>query len=349
MKPTLRSICTLTITIGLLSSLPGTASAQSACSIAKGDLARNPFSRASAHHRPIGAGASYASATHASTRDWRKAQHFNINAGWPWGVHMVAAGSGDPIRSVGAGRCGNSSNLPVAVRIPSGAAINASHCNDGNIVIHDQTRNTAHHFRQYHWNGGRPVAGQYREIDPRGLGHGTRMGQRLGTSASGVSASFGILRGFEINTRGHKIQHALQMVLPRLRGCKIMLSRNIVLPATDRDRTATQSGNNTGNIPYGGLLALPPSVDLNKLGLSEPGRRLAEAIRDYGIYAVDGGGCNAGALRADQTVSSAIRTQLRNDIRKIHPHIRLVLNNNVLGSATAGGGAARAPNCAYNS
>ena len=114
-----------------------------------------------------------------------------------------------------------------------------------------------HHLRQYNYNDGAPTAGQHRLVDTRGLGHGTRMGQRLGTSASGVAAPFGLLRGHEVNTPGHAINHAMQMVLPRIAGCKIMLSRDIVLPATDRDGTATNIGNNTGNIPYGGLLAFP--------------------------------------------------------------------------------------------
>jgi hypothetical protein len=47
------------------------------------------------------------------------------------------------------------------------------------------------------------------------LGHGTRRGERVGTSASGVAAMFGPLRGHEINTPGYRIEHALQMVLPR--------------------------------------------------------------------------------------------------------------------------------------
>ena len=344
------SACLLALSLGLVTVTSDRAFAQSACSTPKSDLSRNPFNRASAHHRPIGTGAVYASATHRATLDWRKAGHFGINAGAPWGVHMMTASRTDPIRSVAPRSCSiNHSNLPVAVRLPNEhAAVNADHCRDGNFVVFDQTTNTAHHLRQYDWNNGRPVAGQYRTIDPRGLGHGTRMGQRLGTSASGVAASFGVLRGFEMNTPGHRIEHALQIVLPRIQGCRIMLSRDIVLPATDRDQTATAAGNNTGNIPYGGLLALPPSVNIASLNLSEPGRRLAEAIRNYGIYAIDGGGCNAGALRADQTVSASIRSQLRSDIAKIYPHIRLVLNNNVLGSPTAGGGTALARNCAFD-
>ena len=78
------------------------------------------------------------------------------------------------------------------------------------------------------------------------------------------------------------------------------------------------------------------------------GRRLAEAIQDYGIYVVDTGGCGSGAIRADQHVNSGTLAALKRDIPKIYRHVRMVLNNNVLGSPTAGGGTPRAPNCAFD-
>lgn len=350
-----RGVLSLVVVAWTISQIGG-ASAQAVCSGNRSDLFQNPFSRASAHHRPIGTGAVYASATHAATLSWRKAAHFNINAGAPFGVHMVLTGPGDPIRSIAAkATCDRVVNLPAAVRLPAGGLVtniqtSPSGCPDGDIVVHDSTTGVGHHLRQYNHNGGNPTAGQYRTVNVRGLGHGTRPGERIGSYATGIAAPFGLLRGHEINTPGRTIQHALQIVLPRKpgTGCNIMLSRTILLPATSADGNANSPGNNTGNIPYGGLLALPPAVNLNSLGLSEPGRRLAEAIRNYGIYVVDGGGCAAGAIRSDQTVSSTIRNQLRTDIRKIYPHIRLVLNNNVLGNPVAGGGTPLAPNCAFD-
>ena len=337
----------------LVLSQASAAYAQSACS-AGSDHFLNPFNKNSAHHRPIGTGATYAPGWAASSKDWLKAAHFTLNIGAPWGVTMIDTVETDPIVTVGGvAPCGRVSGLPVDIRLPVSGLITrievgASGCQDGNIVVHDKVSDEMHHLRQYNYNEGSPTAGQYRLVDTKGLGHGTRMGQRLGTSASGVAAPFGLLRGHETNTPGHAINHAMQIVLPRIAGCKIMLSRNIVLPATDRDGTATNTGNNTGNIPYGGLLALPPTVSLTSLGLSEPGLRLAQAIRDYGIYAVDGGGCNAGALRTDQEVNEATAKLLRADIKKFHRYIRLVTNNDVLGSPVAGGGEARAPNCAFD-
>ena len=64
---------------------------------------------------------------------------------------------------------------------------------------------------------------------------------------------------------------------------------------------------------------------------------------------MDGGGCNAGALHEPtRTVNANTAKLLRADIRKFHRYIRLVTNNDVLGSPVAGGGEALAPNCAFD-
>jgi hypothetical protein len=334
---------------------PSVGLAGAGCSSSRSDLFLNPFSRASAHHRPIGTGALYASATAASTRDWKRASQLYINNGTPHGVDMVATTSSDPIRSIAAkAYCMAVKGLPIAVRLPrSGLVTNIqpspSGCRDGDVAIFDRTNGVGSSLRQFDWRNGNPAAGQYRSIDFRGLGHGTKLGDRVGFFATGIASPFGLLRGFELNTPGRKIEHALQIVLPSKPGCAMMLSRNIVLPATDRDGSATSGSNNTGHIPYGGLLAIPRGVNLDGLHLSEAGRRLAEAVRNYGLYVVDAGGCGSGAIRSDQGISKAQIDRLLPDIRKFYPYVRLVLNNNVLGSPVAGGGTPLAPNCAYNS
>jgi hypothetical protein len=352
-SPICRAATWTALALALATTAPPAVAA--ACSASK-DLFLNPFNARSAHHRPIGTGARYAGDDHPATRDWLQAAHFNVNAGTPWGTSVAATTADDPAMTIEPQAfCDKVSNVPVTIRMPAAGfetrvKANAAGCPDGVVVIYDRTTDTPHQLRQYDWNGGRPTAGQYRTWDIKGLGHGRSQGERIGTSASGVAGLFGVLRGHEINTPGHKIEHVLRMGLPRKPGkdCKIMLSEEIVLPATGRDRSARNEGNNVGHIPYGGLLALPPTVDLDALGLSEPGRRLAEAIRDYGIYVGDGGGCNAGAIEADQEVDERIRKRLRDDIRKFYPFIRLVLNNDVLGEAVAGGGEPLAPNCAFD-
>lgn len=319
------------------------------------DWFQNPFSSQSAHHRPIGTGAVYAGDGELTTRDWLRAAPFGINVGAPWGVSVASTGPSDPMMTVRPldRECSKPKDLPVTIRLPAGGfvtriVLSKEGCTDGVTVIYDCTTGIPHQIRQYDWNNGNPMGGQYFTWSIRGLGHGVRPGNRIATSASGVAALFGILRGYEINTPGHRIGHALQMVAPRLdpERCNVLLSREAVLPAVSRDGSADEGNNNRGNIPYGGLMAIPRDVNLDALGLSEPGRRLAEALRDYGVYLVDGGGCNGGALRADQYISSSTLNALKNDIPKFYRLMRMVKNNDVLGSPVAGGGTPLAPNCA---
>lgn len=322
-------------------------------------LLLNPFNRHSAHHHPIGSEAHYASTDDPATLSWLSGSTLAINVGAPWGVSVGQTDSSDSLMMVKAKAVGQAriSGLPVKLRLPrNGFETKIATGNlgntDGVVVLYDYESGQVAQLRQYNWNNGSPTAGQYRRWDIKGLGHGTEIGDRVGTSASGVAALFGLLRGFEMNAPGRPIQHALQVGLPGKhiagRTCNIMLSRDIVLPATSRDGSALSEANNTGSIPYGALLALPPNVDLVGLGLSEPGLRLAEAIRDYGIYVVDTAGCENGAIRADQFISDEVLTQLRTDIPKIYPYIRMITNNNALENDVAGGGRARAPNCAFD-
>ncbi len=320
------------------------------------DLFINPFGAASAHHRPIGAGAEYAGDADPSTASWLQnaGGSIGINVGAPWGVSVTTAGPSDPTLTVDPGPpgCDPISGLPIAVRFPSEGFVtrvklNPHGCTDGVVVIYDRVLEVPHQLRQYDWNGGKPVAGQYKTWSISGLGHGTKPGERLGTSASGVAALFGLLRGNEINNPAKKVEHALQMILPSAPNrCAMMMGREIVLPATSGDGYMNKPGYNLGNIPYGALMALPPPAkggpNLDALGLTARGKRLAEAVRDYGIYAVDTGACPA--LRADQYVQNT--GELKTALSRIYPYIRRVLNNDVLGTPTAGSGAAIAPNCA---
>ncbi|MBK8210799.1 MAG: hypothetical protein IPK78_13360 [Rhodospirillales bacterium] len=84
--------------------------------------------------------------------------------------------------------------------------------------------------------------------------------------------------------------------------------------------------------------------NLDSLGLTPRGKQLAAAVRDYGIYAVDGSDCVA--IRADQYVANT--SELKTALSKIYPYMRMVLNNDVLGSTVAGGGTGIAPNCAFD-
>ncbi len=294
----------------------------------------NPFNQYSAHHRPIGTGAIYADEDHPAVQDWLKGSQINMNVGTtPWGLYMIAADEDGPMLEVNKRRETGTSGLPVVMRFPSGGVnIDFPDHFDGNMTVYDRAIDVFNHLRVYAWNDGNPVAVQHRSYRPDIIGHGSKLMERIGTSASGVSAPFGILRGWEVTKEGQPIGHALQLSLPgdSREGDNLMLGRDVWWPAVSMDGWVLRdSTSNTGNIPYGSLWAIPPvekgGPDLDKLGLTEAGRKLAECIRDYGMYVVDNAA--SPAIRADQDFSESLRNELMEETRKIYPYIRMVLNS----------------------
>ena len=312
----------------------------------------NPFTARSAQHRPIGTGARLAGPSHPATRDWLTARALAIGGQGADDPVVAATEAADPLRVVRPlNGCGPVSGLPITIRLPRAGvplpATAAGSCAGWSVVVHDRVTGATHEFGQFRWGGGGPVARLHRGWDIRGLGHGIHPLRRIGLAPSGASALLGLLRGHEIDTPGRPIEHALLAVLPSRAGCRSLLSSEVVLPAVARD-TAAERGGDTGHVPRGALLALPRTVDLAALRLSEPGRRLATALRDYGVYALDAGGCTAGRLRTDGAVRPATLARLSSDLARIYPHVRMVLNNDILAQAVAGGGTATAPNCAID-
>ena len=306
----------------------------------------NPFSKDSAHHRPIGKGAVYTAPDHPATVCFQQGNAFNINVGnRPWGCGIWEAKPDDPLFTVthealdGEGRA---SEFPVWCRLPLNMIMeqrrNAGGNFDGVLVVYDRANDTVHHFRQFNWQAAtptpvaKPTAGSHRTWSIRGAAHQPRLGEAVGTSASGVAAMFGILRGWEVKAAGHRIGHG-RWCCP---GGRIICRAKSCSPAKSGGRLSpwmapvipTQN-DNTGLVPYGSLWAIPPiekgGPDLAKLVLSEMGMRLAECLRDYGAYAVDGG--NATALRADQDFDDNLAKELKAQTALFYKYLRLVVNS----------------------
>ncbi len=291
----------------------------------------NPFNKHSAHHRAIGTGAIYADEDHPAVQDWLKGSRIAMNVGdKPHGLFMIDADEDGPVLTVNKRQPHGTSGLPAVMRFPSGGVnIDFPDHFDGNITVYDRTIDLFNHLRVYAWNDGNPVAMQHRSYKPDIAGHGSKLMERTGTSASGVAAPFGILRGWEVAKTGHPIGHALQLSLPG-RGDVQMLGREVWWPAVSMDGWVIRdSTHNNGNVPYGSLWAIPPEdkggPDLSTLGLSEKGMRLAEAIRDYGMYVVDHG--QQPAIRCDQDFHWQVRAELVDETRKFYKYVRLVLNS----------------------
>lgn len=323
-------------------------SRNNSCDAPKDDLFRNPYNKDSAFHRPIGSSAQYANDADPSTLSWLQAGSATINSRNGWGIYMGVADPSHPLVPItwAGGNWGGRQQFPISLRVPPD--FDPGNTVDAQSTIYDPSTRTAHDF--YHWVA--PNTASLHHPEPLdGLGHGLLPdgSRNWAASASGVWGFFGVLRGFEVNTPGYRIQHATQMAISSktTNHCAPQLGKEIVWPATSQDGGCTSSSDVwcTGNIPYGSLFALPPSIDVAGIGLSEPGQRLAHAFQDYGVYIVDNANCPA--IRADQYVNDAVIEQLKNDLSVIYPMMRRVLNN-AQHQTASGGGAPRAPNCAFD-
>ncbi len=335
----------------------------------------NPFIADSGHHRPIGSGAVFADASHPFYDNWvngTPAIWGDFNVGSPFGrvVHPVNSIT-SPRVTIGINGQGEDPVFQIpATNIPHPPSItfNSNTPNNDSVVVFiEEDTGRVHEFRECRAQSGfvatssvPMVARSYRPhwAIPNGaantgvlsgLGHGLAIGEsfRVGHSASGTSALFGVLRVADI-TENRPIGHVLQTVLPANSvSYEQVLSKEIVLPAVTRDGFAGNAGTNNGTVPYGGLLSLPHGFDVYNRGYTAVQLKLAECIRDYGIMAVDHGANFA--IRTEQGVPSI--SAMTTALRDLKPHLRLTLNSAWDPNdrrKPAGGGTPRAINTGYD-
>ncbi len=110
---------------------------------------------------------------------------------------------------------------------------------------------------------------------------------------SGLSAIGGALRVGELVPGAGPIRHALKVNIFAARNLYYdEQTRGYRWPARKADgyaaRTYGRQGDPVKECRMGALLALPPSISIDALGLeTEPARILAQAFQDYGAYIVD--------------------------------------------------------------
>lgn len=344
------------------------------------DLFYNPFSADSAFHRPIGSGAIYAADDAPETLLWLQHDGMKFNYEHPYGSPFAAVDRDDPVVEVRFSPSQirrDDGSLPVRIRIPRERfPVNPETVGfypDGAVAIFDRESGLVHEFYNYRYNEGSPLATIHRSFPIDSPGHGADAGRRVGVTATGISVVAGALQPWKLETPGHQIGHALQLVLPRKprHHQPMLISKDVQWPATTGDGSATDPKDNLGLIPYGALMAIPPvdrgGPDLEAMDLSEPGLRLAEALRDYGAYVIDGG--QMPIIRTTGNFSSDLfeKIHFRNsrDLAKIYQAMRLVRNSVQGATATvyetargtgfigthtwpAGGGEPLAPNTAID-
>ncbi|MBO9186795.1 hypothetical protein ACQZ4Y_20075 [Rhizobium sp. L80/93] len=164
-----------------------------------------------------------------------------------------------------------------------------------------------------------------------GTGIPALRGRSEGIRAFGGSLLGGLILCKEMEERN--IPHGIAMLLSpsQLRAGKTM-DDQLVWPASSTDN----SGHNSysGLIPMGALVAIPKTVDLDKLDLSPDGKTLARAYQLYGGYVTDAAHNTMILANLELGCENTYVTHLQADKRKILAQLRVVSNNS---SATPGG------------
>ncbi|HEY2003644.1 MAG TPA: hypothetical protein VGH44_00840 [Candidatus Saccharimonadia bacterium] len=325
-----------------------------------------PFSSTSIWNMPIGSGAVYVPA--GLTAD----PEGNVWAPMPQiDDEQIVMTPTAPLTSImyngsgwsGASRCASQGSELAKVPIPTGFVIPNNGANnsaafleaDGRTVLQSQpfTRCTA--------GGIATSLLTFPTVDLYGDGiSGSHGGSRL--SALGGSIRLGELRPGQQGPR-----HALKVNVDspyELYKCTTQ-SSCYRWPALTSDSGSVGnygSANNNQNtaMKMGALLALPPSVNVNAIGLeSVPGKEIAWTLQNYGAYIVDSTGGAAFSLEAEQGPSGTLRNQFQSDygmpleqrvnsntpwsrdLQRLRPLLQVVNNNSA--SSVGGGGTPRQP------
>lgn len=185
---------------------------------------------------------------------------------------------------------------------------------------------------------------------------------------SGLSALGGSIRLGELRPGQQGPRHVLKVNVygrGELHRCPNSLECSR-WPARKADRAGPANYGTNGNnqnraMAMGSLLALPPSVDIAKIGLTtEPGRQLAWTLQNYGAYIVDDTNGPSFALNAEVGPAGSMRQQFAEDwgfpfeveaddaanpwaadVKRIRPLLQVVDNN--APTNVGGGGAPRQP------
>jgi len=261
------------------------------------------------------------------------------------------------------------SHLPVTdVPIPSDFLVPSDNGNDGAVFLMDNGHTLIQTQPFARCTAGQPGTSLLAFPNEELFGDG-RTGAHGGSKLSSLGGS---IRMGELRPGQQGMHHALKVAL-----FKQMAYYNCSLtsecyrwPASTADggavsnygsiidpRNTTRTQNRA--MKMGALLALPPSVDINTLGLSEPGKQLAWTLQNYGAYIVDSYGGPVFGLDAESgpdgdkgvefysdygfhiTTYAGSGSAWTNDLQKIIPLLAVVDNNSP--TSIGGGGTPRQP------
>ncbi len=285
-----------------------------------------PFASTSEWNTPLGSGARFAPADAPATRDIL-AGGAGIHAG-EWSHPLYLARADDPVVRV----FDRENERSFRVRVPPGAKPDPK--GDGHMYVVDPTKRTVlEMIGVKRAADGRITTARAFKVDLYGTGTHMTDGRFPGIRAMDASGMGGLIRAWEL--KAGRISHAVTFMLPYSR-----LKHGPVWPSAREDYWGFRDYK--GNVPIGSLIAIQPSVDVTKLGLSPSGLALARALQDYGAYCDDSAGSSGIVISAEGAAEGMAELRdMRADFPKIHPYLRLVTNNTA--ETLGGGGTPRRP------
>jgi hypothetical protein len=191
----------------------------------------------------------------------------------PTSTDTVTVGVSDP--DTGANRVITIPHWPAGVLPASGT--------DGHADIVDPVTNTIHSFWRLKQINGRWTAALYAWSSLTGTGWGDPAHYYQGARAVGLPASAGLIRKDEIKDGRPAYPHALALSLTYNALSNGVNTPAYVFPATSADNSLSA---NTGSIPEGALLMLPPSFDSSNIANPDL-KKIVETLKLYGAYVVD--------------------------------------------------------------
>jgi len=282
-----------------------------------------PFDSRSPWNMPLAKTAQFSSESDACTKDITDAKLYMALNSTEWSIPVYEAKASDPKVSIYYDpNYKYKSGLITSIHVPQDARPDIQ--GDGHLAIIDPTKKYVYEMWKARREGTDKVYTYgYVQTDLYGLGV-----EEGGVRAYGGSAIGGLIRKGELK---NGIPHALAFAIPQTH----QKCCSAVWPATTIDSVQ----NYKGNVPMGQLIALPESVNIDSLGLSSQGLKMAEALQKYGAYDVDSAGGFAFYIDPAAALEEGISAKgndLSADLKKIQPYLRCITNNT---KQNVGGGA----------
>jgi hypothetical protein len=282
---------------------------------------------------PLGSGATYSGSSDARTSYLSQCACY-INSG-EWSYPVYQASTSDPLRTVFASE---DTSKTLKINVPSGAVPDPT--TDSWMLIIDPTKKfvTSMFPVSFRSNGDIQCERAWQD----NLNGDGRIAQveltENNPSCRGTGSAFGgLLRQWELQGTDD-IRHALSWATGP---AGLKHSDPVPWPGVREDYDGFQVYH--GTMVMGTLIAIQPTVDITTLGLNANALRVAKALQNFGAYLSDQSEDFNITLYAEKSAEgSTALNQVRADIGKIIPYLRVVTNNTAP-SNPVGGGTPRAP------